>query len=217
MDGEEGIQNAFEVIPDLIISDVMMPKKDGFDVTTTIRKNMMTSHIPIILLTAKSSLENRLQGLRRGADAYLTKPFSPRELTLRIDKLIEIRHLLQDSYKNGIAIKKDATFQKEDKFIAKIRAYIIENMEDVNLNGELIANHFNVSRMHLYRKLKALTNQSISEMIKDIRLKKAMELLLDKSNDLNISQISYETGFSSISYFSRVFKSRYGKSPSEFN
>jgi len=197
-DGEEGIEKALELIPDLIISDIMMPKKDGFDVTTAIRKNVVTSHIPLILLTAKSSLENRLQGLKRGADVYLTKPFSPRELAIRIDKLIEIRQILQNRYRSGIEFSKSKTFQKEDVFVTKIRAYILENIENTELNGDIIGKHFGISRMHIYRKLKALTNQPISEMIKEIRLKKAMELLQE-----------------SISYFSRVFKSTYGKAPSE--
>ena len=99
--GEEGIQKALALIPDLIISDVMMPKKDGFEVIKAIRSNIITSHIPLILLTAKASLESRLKGIERGADAYLTKPFSPQELVLRIQKLIEMRRLLQQRYQNG--------------------------------------------------------------------------------------------------------------------
>ncbi|MGK0366002.1 MAG: signal transduction histidine kinase/DNA-binding NarL/FixJ family response regulator [Saprospiraceae bacterium] len=213
--GEEGIQKAFELIPDLIISDIMMPIKDGFDVITAVRNHLPTSHIPLILLTAKSSLENRLQGLKRGADAYLTKPFSPRELSLRIDKLIEIRQILHSRYRNGAEFPNEDLYHKEDAFVKKIRTYIIENIERTDLNGDIIGKHFGYSRMHIYRKLKALTNQSISEMIKEIRLQKAMELLQDKSNDLNITEVTYKTGFSSISYFSKTFKNFYGKAPSE--
>jgi YesN/AraC family two-component response regulator len=193
----------------------MMPIKDGFDVITAVRNHLPTSHIPLILLTAKSSLENRLQGLKRGADAYLTKPFSPRELSLRIDKLIEIRQILHSRYRNGAEFPNEDLYHKEDAFVKKIRTYIIENIERTDLNGDIIGKHFGYSRMHIYRKLKALTNQSISEMIKEIRLQKAMELLQDKSNDLNITEVTYKTGFSSISYFSKTFKNFYGKAPSE--
>jgi len=214
-DGQEGIDKALELVPDLIISDVMMPKKDGFDVITAVRENLKTSHIPMILLTAKSSLKNRLQGLSRGADAYLTKPFSPRELALRVDKLIEIRQKLQERYQGELALSKEEPFQKEDAFVLKIRNYIIDNIERSDLNGDVIGKHFGISRMQIYRKLKALTNKSISEIIKEIRLKKAMELLQDKSNDLNITEVAYKTGFSSIYYFSRSFKDTFGKNPSE--
>jgi len=214
-DGEEGIEKALEIIPDLIISDVMMPKKDGFEVIETIRNNIATSHIPLVLLTAKTALESRLKGFERGADAYLTKPFSPKELVLRIDKLIEIRQSLQLRYQqnNHKTDSKNATFTKEDQFITDLKNYILENIDNLELNGDSISQHFGMSRTSLYRKLKALTNQSISAFIRSQRLLKAIKLL-EKGN-LNISEIAYDTGFSSPSHFSRAFKKEYGKSPSE--
>jgi signal transduction histidine kinase/DNA-binding response OmpR family regulator/ligand-binding sensor domain-containing protein len=213
--GEEGIEKALEFIPDLIISDVMMPKKDGFEVIETIRNNISTSHIPLILLTAKTALESRLKGFERGVDAYLTKPFSPKELVLRIRKLIEIRQGLQLRYKNGDhqTDTNNKSFAREDKFITELKAYIIENLADSDLKGDKIAQHFGLSRTSLYRKLKALTNQSVTEFVRAQRLAKAVELL--KTGDFTISEVAYDTGFSSPSHFARAFKKQYGKAPSE--
>ncbi|MEZ4966503.1 MAG: ATP-binding protein [Saprospiraceae bacterium] len=212
-DGEEGIQKAQALIPDLIISDVMMPKKDGFEVAQAIRSHIGTSHIPLILLTARASLESRLEGIQRGADAYLTKPFSPQELALRIQKLIEIRHLLQQRYTGGIQDAGDDLFQQEDEFVTGLRAYIFEHLDESDLDGDRIGRHFGLSRVSLYRKLNALTGQSISDFVRATRLSKALQLI--REGHLNLSEIAYQTGFSSISAFSRAFKQAYGKSPSE--
>ena len=211
--GEEGIQKAQALIPDLIISDVMMPKKNGFEVAEAIRNNISTSHIPLILLTAKASLESRLKGLQRGADAYLTKPFSPQELSIRIQKLTEIRRLLQERYKKGLEQSADDAFQQEDEFVINLREYILQHLDESNLNGDLIGRHFGMSRVHLYRKLKALTDQSISEFVRSIRLKKALELV--REGRLNVAEITYQTGFSSPAHFTRVFKKAYGKAPTK--
>lgn len=211
--GEEGLEKALRLIPDLIISDVMMPKKDGFELTEALRKNTSTSHIPIILLTAKSSLESKIQGLKRGADLYLTKPFSPEELVIQVEKLIEIRKLLQQRYQNNIIKENSEIYLQEDEFIVKLRSFILRNISDPDLNGDKIGSHFALSRVHLYRKLKALTNLSISEFVKKIRLEKARELL--KENKLNVSEIADLTGFTSVSLFSRSFKQAYGHAPSK--
>ncbi len=215
-DGEDGLEKAMTHIPDLIISDLMMPKKDGYEVTKTIRNTTSTSHIPVILLTAKAALESRLAGLRQGADAYLTKPFSPEELTLRIQKLIEIRLLLQKRFSQDFE-KLPATkaFKKEDEFIGALKAYIIDNLNNLKLNGDMIGKNFRMSRMQLHRKLKALTNQSTTEYLKAVRLEVANQLVAEKK--LSISEIAYQTGFSSPSHFSRTFKQKYGKAPSEMS
>lgn len=212
-DGEEGIEKARALIPDLIISDVMMPKMNGFEVVKAIRAHIGTSHIPLILLTAKASLESRLEGLRRGADAYLTKPFSPQELALRIEKLIEVRRLLQQRYQNGLPAAGDETYQQEDEFISNLRNHILEHLDEPNLDGDHIGRHFGLSRSSLHRKMKALTDQSISELVRTIRLSTALERI--REGELNISEIAYQTGFSSISAFSRAFKKAYGKAPTE--
>ena len=211
--GEEGIEKAKAIIPDLIISDVMMPLKDGFEVTKAVRENLATSHIPLILLTAKASLESRLEGLRRGADAYLTKPFSPQELALRIQKLIEIRKMLQLLFNGNTTSSLDDTFKKENEFIQNLRQYILDNLDNTELNGEILGKQFAMSRNHLHRKLKALTDLSARDFIRKIRLEKAVELL--KTGNYNMSEIAYNTGFSSPSSFSKNFKKAYGKPPSE--
>ncbi|MCB9277260.1 MAG: response regulator, partial [Lewinellaceae bacterium] len=212
-DGQEGIEKAQALIPDLIISDVMMPKKDGLAVTQAIRSSLSTSHIPLILLTAKASLESRLEGLQRGADAYLTKPFSPQELALRTEKLIEIRRMLQQRYQNVSPTDEGGAYRQEDEFITELRAYVLEHIDDADLNGDRIGRHFGMSRVHLYRKLKALTDQSITEFVKAVRLQKALELV--REGKYNVSEIAYQTGFSSVSHFSRSFKQAFGKAPSE--
>ncbi|SFN47571.1 Signal transduction histidine kinase [Bizionia echini] len=211
--GNEGLEKALSLIPDLIISDVMMPQKDGFELVEDIRNQISTSHIPIILLSAKANIDSRLQGLKRGADAYLTKPFNPRELDVMVENLIDIRQRLQKRYTDTILTVDDDTFEKEDTFILQLKTYIQENLSETDLNGDVIGLHFGMSRIHLYRKLKALTNLSISEFVKDIRLEIGRKLLAE--NKLNISEISYEIGFTSPSHFSRSFKEKYGKPPSQ--
>ena len=211
--GKDGILKAQAIIPDLVISDVMMPQKDGFEVVQTIRSHITTSHIPVILLTAKSSLESRLAGFKHGADAYLTKPFSVKELTLRIDKLIEQRHLLQQYYQNGLLSSGETPSRPEDEFISRLKKFILENIDNQHLNGDYIGQYFGMSRVHLFRKLKALTNQSVTEFVRTLRLQKAKRLL--QEGQLNISEIAYQTGFSSASHFSRTFKKVYGEPPSE--
>jgi len=216
VDGEDGLQKATAHIPDLIISDVMMPKKDGYQVTSTIRNTISTSHIPVILLTAKAALESKLIGLRQGADAYLTKPFSPEELSLRIKKLIEVRQLLQKRYsRNSKELSESEQFRKEDEFINSLKKYLLANLANLKLNGDIIGKHFGMSRMQLHRKLKALTNKTTTEYIRTVRLEVANQLVEEKK--LTISEIAYQTGFSSPSHFSRTFKQKYGKAPSEMS
>lgn len=211
--GEEGLQKARTQIPDLIISDVMMPLKNGFDLVQDLRNEMSTSHIPIILLTAKTGMESRLEGLERGADSYLVKPFNPKELAVQVKNLIDSRKRLQERYsKNEQA--EDPTYIKEDQFISRLREFVVANLGRSDLNGDVIGANFGLSRIHLYRKLKALTNASISEFVKEIRLEKSVELL--QEGRMNISEIAYEVGFTSPSHFSRSFKDKYGKSPSQW-
>lgn len=213
-DGKAGLELALSEVPDLIISDVMMPQKDGFELLNDIRKEIATSHIPVVLLTAKASLDSRLEGLEGGADVYLTKPFNPQELVLRVQKLIEVRRSLQKRYSNGsLPSLKESPHQKEDEFVTNLRNFIIENIDTTNLSGDVIGKHFFISRVHLHRKLKALTGQSISEYVKAIRLQKSVELLEEKK--WRISEIADKVGFSSISHFSRVFKEEFGKSPTK--
>ena len=211
--GIEGIDKAIELVPDLIISDVMMPGKNGFEVTTKLRSTVSTSHIPIILLTAKSALESRLAGFKSGADVYLTKPFSPKELSLRIQKLIEIRELIRSSVGKSTYKEIKEPYEKENHFIKGVRSIIEKHLTAIELNGEFIGQQMGMSRMQLHRKLKALINQTASDFIMGIRLQKAYELL--QTQNYNSSEVAYQTGFNSPSYFSRTFKKKYGYTPSD--
>ena len=211
--GIEGLEKTITTIPDLIISDVMMPGKNGFEVTAMIRKNKATSHIPIILLTAKAALESRLKGIEKGADAYLTKPFSPKELKMRVQKLIELRQLIRHSIQAPQSSEIKPIYQKENRFIQEVRLIILNNINSIDLNGEFIGQQIGMSRMQIHRKMKALVNQSAREMIKEMRLKKAYELLLTGNH--NISEVAYQTGFNTLAYFSKIFKEEFGYAPSE--
>ncbi len=218
VNGKEGLDIANEIIPDLIISDVMMPIMDGFELTTAIRSNITTSHIPIILLTAKTALDSRIEGLEKGADAYLNKPFSHKELDVRIRKLLELRNMIQLFYQQ-LEFKKPAkdietkVSQKEKDFMEKVKSSVLANIDDQEYNVTALSKEIGMSRMQLHRKLKALTNRSAGEIIKSTRLEKAYELL--KKGDKNVSEVAYETGFASPGYFSTSFKKRYNISPSE--
>lgn len=218
VNGKEGLAIANEIIPDLIISDVMMPIMDGFEMINSIRNNITTSHIPIIILTAKTSIDSRIEGLETGADAYLNKPFSHKELNVRIRKLLEIRSLIQKFY-HQLELDKDVpeiadkVSQKELDFIAKLKACIVQKIDDQQFGVEMLSKEMGMSRMQLHRKLKALSNRTAGELIKSTRLDKAFELL--KEGNLNVSEIAYETGFSSPGYFSTSFKKKFNISPSE--
>ncbi len=219
--GEEGIRKAEELIPDLVISDLMMPKKDGYEVTSFLKNDEKTSHIPIILLTAKSAIESKIQGLKQGADAYLTKPFHTEELKVRIDKLIEIRKMMQEKFSQQpfssakkYSEKPISFFSKIDNdFLRRFTLLVDEYLEDENLSVEILAKKMNLSRSQLHRKIKALTGQAPNDFVRNYRLDRAMELLRNKEG--NVMQISIMVGFGNEKYFSTRFKERFGKSPSE--
>lgn len=217
VDGEDGIEKALANPPDLIISDVMMPRKDGYEVISTIRQNTATSHIPIILLTAKASLESRLEGIERGADVYLTKPFSPKELLLRIRKLIELRQLMQQRYQNGLQSLTAAVvpeLKKEDEFIQNLQQLILDNLTNEAMDNDWLAKHYYINRTQFYKKVKSLTGHTVANFVNIIRLQEAERLI--KNGKYNLTSISYKVGFSSPSQFSKVSKRILGKSPSEY-
>ncbi|MCB0837987.1 MAG: response regulator, partial [Bacteroidetes bacterium] len=211
--GQEGIDKALEVIPDLIISDVMMPLKDGLEICNTLKKDPRTSHIPIILLTAKADIESRLAGFTYGANAYLTKPFNQQELLIRMKNLLDERLNLQARYQslNPIQPTEDIEIQKEDEFIIKVRELITKYMGDENFNVTILCKELGMSRSLLHKKMKALTGNSISHLIRTIRLDKARELLLN--SDLQIGEIAYMLGFSDPGYLTRLFIAEFGKNP----
>ena len=220
-DGAEGIEKAIELIPDFIISDVMMPKKDGYELCKTLKHDQRTSHIPIILLTAKADTTSKLQGLKTGADAYLTKPFQKEELLIRIVEMIKLRHQLQEKYRDwnfhlatASKKKKFAIQEKEISFLNQLHQILSRELQNSELDVQLLCFQMTMSRSQLHRKLKALTNQSTTQYIRNFRFLKAQELLSDSS--LSIAEIAYTTGFNSPSYFSRMFTQEIGMSPSDY-
>lgn len=218
-DGEEGLDMAFEHVPDLIISDVMMPGKDGFELCQLLKTDDRTSHIPIVLLTAKAGIESRLEGLTRGADAYLAKPFNERELLIRLEKLSELRQALQLRYQNFQPSTRTAKpsppagFEKEDEFMTKLQRIVEEHLDETEFGPSQLCKAMGMSRSHLHLKLKALTNRSTSIFIRTIRLYKAKELL--QQGDLNVTQVAFEVGFNDLSYFSRKFTEEFGINPQQ--
>lgn len=213
--GRAGIEKALETIPDIIISDVMMPEKDGFEVCETLKHDQRTSHIPIVLLTAKATVDDRIAGLRRGADAYIAKPFHRQELLATLSGLIDLRKKLQQRYSSGPATPApDAGMQLEDAFLMRIRQAVEERLGDSGLSGEDVCRKLGMSYPVVYRKLSALTGRSLNVYIRLIRLQNARQLLSDTS--LSISEIAYQTGFNDPKFFSRVFAEEFSASPTEF-
>lgn len=212
-DGKQGIETALEQVPDLIISDVMMPEKDGFEVCDALKQDLRTSHIPIVLLTAKADHASRIQGLKKGADAYLAKPFNQEELFVRLEMLLKIRKALQARYGGEESPQPSAEFRLEDEFLRKVHDIIESNMSQ-SYDMPTLCEKLGMGRTNLHRKFKALTGTSSSRYIRRFRLQKARQLL--EESDLHIGQVAYEVGFSDPSYFTKSFTSEFGKSPREF-
>jgi YesN/AraC family two-component response regulator len=216
--GKEALDIVFKDKPDLVISDIMMPDMDGILLSNKIKQNINVNDIPIILLTAKVKDEDRLEGLSTGADAYITKPFSTEVLKHTISNLITNRERLRSRYTGGKAandmIQKIELKSSDEILIERIMKVINEELSNPELDVEMLASKVGMSRVHLYRKLKELTNQSVRDFIKGNRLKQAASLLSSKK--LSISEVAYVTGFSNLSHFSNSFKEFYGVSPSEY-
>ncbi len=217
-DGLEGMAQAIEYIPDIIISDLMMPRLDGLEFCRLLKDNEKTSHIPIVMLTAKANLESRLEGLTLGADDYLLKPFNAAEVKVRIQNLIrkqeKLRHYFQGKTPD-LPPSESSVSVKEAAFIAKAKAIMEDHLSDSTFNAEIFADIMSMSQSQLLRKLKALTNQTINEFLRDFRLQRAAELLTLQTN--TVSEVAFQTGFESLSYFTKMFKEKYGKLPSEYN
>lgn len=215
-DGESGLKVARESVPDIIVSDVMMPVMDGLQFCKKIKDDTMTSHIPVILLTARSTEDQQVEGLSSGADAYMTKPFSASLLLARIDNLLKSRAQLRHLF-DGKAQDEQAEEEKlatpDREFINRLKAAIQKHLSESNLKMDDLGAEMGISRVQLYRKVKALTGLSPVELLKQMRLQKAYSLLQHSS--LSVSEIAYDTGFSSPAYFSTCFKKQYGKYPTE--
>lgn len=215
-DGQEGWEIAQKLIPDLIISDVMMPKMNGMDLCRKIKRDEKTSHIPLILLTAKIDEEEKLRGLALQADDYLTKPFNAKELGLRVRNLINSRKKLQKRFANKVIIKpKDiATSSQEEKFLEKLIKIMEQQAFEEDFSVEDLGQALAMSRSQIQRKLKAITNQTPNQFIRRYRLERAKQLL--EQNAIPIADIAFEVGFSSAAYFSKCFQDEFGYSPSTF-
>jgi len=220
--GRTGIEQALETVPDLILSDVMMPEKDGFEVCDTLKNDERSSHIPIVLLTAKADVESRIVGLRRGADAYLAKPFHPEELLVTLEKLLENRRRLQARYSRlsltlappaPEATESPAETEIEDAFLIKLRRAVEERLADASLSAEDVCRTVGMGRSNLYAKLSALTGLSFNLYVRSLRLRKAKELL--QTSEMNVSEVAWEVGFNDPKYFSRVFAEEFGVRPSD--
>ena len=216
-DGIQGVNVAGESIPDLIISDVMMPKMDGYALCRSLKLDEKTSHIPIILLTAKAGQENKIEGLETGADDYLTKPFEAKELLVRVKNLIDLRRKLREHFSVGQVLKPGeiAVTSIDDAFLKKVMQVVEERLGNEAFSVEDLAGEAGMSRSQLHRKLTSLTGQSPSDFIRYMRLHRAMELL--RKNAGTVSEIAYTVGFSGVSYFTKSFKEQFGTLPSEVN
>ncbi len=217
-DGEEGFNLAAKKIPDLIISDVMMPKMDGYELCRKLKKDELTNHIPVILLTAKAAMEDKLEGLETGADDFICKPFNGDELQIRVKNLIAIRKKLRERFHQDYKIVRQEPNEliplKDRIFLDKANKVVNDYISNSEFGVETFASEMGLSRVQLHRKIKAILDQSAGDFIRITRLKKSIELL--NSGSRNISEIAYDVGFSSPSYFSECFRQQFGISPTEF-
>lgn len=212
-DGSEGIRKAMKYVPDLIISDVMMPGIDGIECCRRLKSELQTCHIPVILLTACSLDEQKIQGYDGGADSYISKPFSSQLLLARVRNLIDSHRRLKQFFGGGQALAKEDVCDMDKDFVEKFKALIDAKMGDSGLNVEDLGKEMGLSRVQLYRKIKSLTNYSPNELLRIARLKRAASLLA--SSDMTVAEIGYEVGFSSPSYFAKCYKEQFGESPTD--
>jgi DNA-binding response OmpR family regulator/anti-sigma regulatory factor (Ser/Thr protein kinase) len=215
VDGKEALLQSRTVVPDLVISDVMMPNLNGNELCKELKSDERTSHIPVILLTALADRENKLEGLETGADDYLIKPFDAAELLARIHNLLQNRKSLRESFSKGVLLKPGeiAARSLDDLFLQKGVEVVTAHLSEENFNVEHFAHEMFFSRTQLQRKLKAITNLSPSEFIRHLRMERAKELLEKRTG--TVAEIAERVGFSNLSYFSKCYKEHFGHSPSE--
>lgn len=216
-DGKEGLAVALKEVPDLVICDVMMPVMDGLELTEQLKTNTATSHIPVIMLTAKNLEEHRAEGYEHGADSYITKPFHSKVLLARIENLLRQRQLLKNLYQGSKEAEKEiseAHLEDRDKqFLKQLQAIIQKNLSDSEFGVEDMGQQIGLSRVQLYRKVKAMTGSSVVDLLRKARLAKARRLLETRS--MSVSEVAYEVGFSAPSYFTKCFKEEYGMLPGD--
>lgn len=214
LEAATGIRLAMKYVPDVIVSDVMMPGMDGVECCRRLKTELQTSHIPVILLTACSLDEQRIQGYNGGADSYISKPFNSQLLLSRIRNLIDSRRQLRQFFGDNQTLAKENISDMDKDFVSRFKALVEEKMRDPELNVEDLGKDMGLSRVQLYRKLKSLTNYAPNELLRQARLKKAASLLA--SSEMTIAEIAYEVGFSSPSYFTKCYKEQFGESPTDF-
>jgi CheY-like chemotaxis protein len=225
--GASGWEMVTTLIPDLVISDVMMEgEDDGFILCNRIKTDERTNHIPVILLTARAAPASQLTGLRTGADAYITKPFLLQVLELQVRNLLALRNIIRDKFTRQVTLQPQAPElviadqQPEPTasalFLQKLVAMVEEHMEDADFGVPVLLKKAGMSQTVLYRKLKALTDMSIADFIKSVRLKKAAELLQQAGKDPSIAEVAYCVGFTDRKYFSKEFRKQFGVSPTEY-
>jgi signal transduction histidine kinase/CheY-like chemotaxis protein len=215
-DGTTAYKIIQKVLPDIVISDIMMPETDGYELCTKIKKNPYTSYIPVILLTSKAKDDQIIEGLETGADDYVTKPFNPRILRLRVDNIIESRNKLQPQVKDGLIRHKSVTeplISDQDGFLLNFVALVESDIENTDLNVEELAGKLAMSRSQLFRKIKTLTGQGPADLIRSVKLQYAMKLIRELEK-FSVSDVAYKVGFSDPKYFSKCFKKEFGTSPS---
>ena len=215
-DGKEGYELIARIIPDMIISDVVMPKMDGYELCAKVKENTKTCHIPVILLTANNASEHVVSGYEKGADAYVTKPFDMSIIKAQILRLIKNRELIREKYmtQNFMVEVSQSNISKDDEFILKLRQLLEENLSESDFNVKKLSEDLNISTTHLYRKLKALTGYSPVEFIRVFKLQKACEML--SNTNQSIKEIGYGLGFNNLSYFVKCFREQFGVTPSTF-
>ncbi|HEX6224699.1 MAG TPA: ATP-binding protein, partial [Chryseolinea sp.] len=214
--GVSGLEKALDLIPDLILSDMMMPQMDGFTFCTKVRQDERISHIPFVLLTARNTIESKLEGLELGADEYMTKPFNMKEIQVRIKNLLEQRKKLRKGFSREVVIqpKNISITSLDEKFLQRVLEIVEAHIGDPQFSVERFAEEIGMSRKNLLRKIQALTDQSVNEFVRNFRLQRAAQLIAGKT--ASISEIAYQVGFNNLSYFSKCFKDLFGVLPNEY-
>jgi len=215
--GEEGVSKAVEYVPDIILSDIMMPVMDGIEMLEVVKNDIRTSHIPVVMLTAKADVSTRLEGLARGADAYISKPFDRNELQVQLQSLIKQRKNLQERYAQveHLVLTDEKVFHIEDAFIERTRTLMISNLCNENYDIQKLCHEMSMSRTQLYRKFRSLTDRSPNDYFRSLRLHKAKDLLA--GSEVTVTEAAYKSGFKNVSHFSRVFAREFGIKPREIN
>jgi DNA-binding response OmpR family regulator len=217
--GMKGFDQALQHIPDIVVSDVMMPEMDGYELCNKLKNDQRTSHIPVVLLTAKSSGADKIEGLETGADDFVIKPFEGKELQVRVKNLVDQRRLLREHFREEFTASflLDTTTlpSMDQQFIEKALLTVERNLDNFEFNVEQFARLMAMSRTQLHRKMKAIADMPAGDFIRTVRLKKAAEMLRSKTG--NVAEIAYAVGFNNPSWFAECFKKEFGALPSEYN